>query len=245
MLSFFRGTKEEVLMKKMLFGVVLIFGLTSCSFNDVISLVMTPTSAPVDMAIPEITDTPQGTPTITPTQSTPTYTITPTLLGDRPRPTTDINDASIPTLTPLPTLTRVPQTNFFGSVSTMIQSLSVSNDVLLWGYCEGIHYVDFDVSIASTIRFTYVLLYMRLVDKGGNQSTKWGGGAIMRKVSGGRYTYRVRPENISYYEEFKDAWVEYQVIVANSSLASLDRSPVYKTSLSLEYCRPVQYELTP
>jgi len=245
MLSYFRGKKEEALMKKMLFSIVLLFGLTSCSFNDVLSLIITPTPALVDTAAPDVTDTPEEMPTITPTQPTPTFTVTPTLLGAKAPPTAKPSDDGIPTLTPLPTLTRAPKTNFFGSVSSMIQSLSISDDVLLWGYCEGIHYVDFDVSIASTVRFTYVLLYMRLVDKGGNQSTKWGGGAIMRKVSGGRYTYRVRPENISYYDEFKDAWVEYQVIVANGSLESLDRSPVYKNSLSLEYCSPVQYELTP
>ena len=247
MLSYRRGIGNkhvEALMKRILYGIFLVFGLTSCSFYDVIGLVITPTSIPVDTAPPDVTGTPEETPTITPTQPTPTFTVTPTLLGDKAPPTASTGD-DIPTLTPLPTLTRPPQTNFFGSVSSMIHSLSVSSDVLYWGYCEGIHYVDFDVSIATTVRRPYVLLYMRLVDKGGNQSTKWGGGAIMKKVSGGKYTYRVRPENISYYDEFKDAWIEYQVIVANGSLESLDRTPVYRNSLSLEYCRPAEYELTP
>jgi len=246
MLSYFWGTKkEESLMKNTIFGIFLIFSMTSCSFNDVIALVITPTSIPVDAAIPEATGTPEQTSTITPTQPTPTFTVTPTLLGYKAPPTADVSDNGIPTLTPLPTLTRAPQTNFFGSVSSMIHSLSVSSDVLYWGYCEGIHYVDFDVSIATTVRTPYVLLYMRLVDKGGNQSTKWGGGAILKKVSDGQYTYRVRPENISYYDEFKDAWIEYQVIVANGSLETLDRTPVYRNSLSLEWCRPAEYELTP
>jgi len=246
MLSYIWGNKsEEAHMKRIILGVFLVFSMTSCSFNDVIALVITPTSIPVDSATPEVTGTPEETPTITPTQPTPTFTVTPTLLGDRPRPTANPSDDGIPTLTPLPTTTRAPQTNFFGSVSSMIQSLSVSSDVLFWGYCEDIHYVDFDVSIAATARTPYVLLYMRLVDKGGNQSTKWGGGAIMKKVAGGKYTYRVRPENISYYEEFKDAWIEYQIIVANGSLETLDRTPVYRNSLSLEYCRPAEYELTP
>jgi hypothetical protein len=123
--------------------------------------------------------------------------------------------------------------------------MSVSSDVLYWGYCEGIHYVDFDVRLANNLRVAYVLLFLRLVDKGGNQSTAWGGGAIMKKVTGSAYTYRVAPENISHYEEFKDAWIQYQVVAATGSLKSLDRTPVYRNSLSLEWCRPAEFELTP
>jgi hypothetical protein len=83
---------------------------------------------------------------------------------------------------------------------------------------------------------------MRLVDKGGNQSTAWGGGAIMKKESGGLYTYRVRPENISYSDEFKDAWIEYQVVVATYGFKSLGRSQVYKDSLSLKWCQPIEVD---
>jgi hypothetical protein len=83
---------------------------------------------------------------------------------------------------------------------------------------------------------------MRLVDKGGNQSTAWGGGAIMNKVSGGYYNYRVRPENIAHYEEFKDAWIQYQVVVATSSLRTLSRTPVYRENLSLKWCRPIEVD---
>ena len=112
MLSYFRGRKEEALMKKMLFSIVLFFGLTSCSFNDVLSLIITPTPALVDTATPDVTGTPEEIPTITPTQPTPTFTVTPTLLGAKAPPTANPSDDGIPTLTPLPTLTRAPKTNF-------------------------------------------------------------------------------------------------------------------------------------
>jgi len=198
---------------------------------------------PADTSTPEAAGTPTQTPTIAPTQPTPTFTVTPTLIGDAPPPT--VSDDDIPTLTPLPTLTQKPQTSFLGLSGSLIQSMSVSSDVLTWGYCEGIHYVDFDVRLANNLRVAYVLLFLRLVDKGGNQSTGWGGGAIMKKVSGTHYTYRVAPENISHYEEFKDAWIEYQIVAATGSLKSLDRTPVYRHSLSLEWCRPAEFELTP
>lgn len=143
-----------------------------------------------------------------------------------------------PTLTPLPTLTPVPQTNFLDSNGGLLTSLAVSNDVLYWGYCDSLHYVDFDVRLSSTVHVAYVLLFMRLVDKGGNQSTPWGGGAIMEEAGGSFYTYRVTPEKLSHYDEFKDAWIEYQVVASTGSLKTLDRTPVYTTSLSLEWCQP-------
>ena len=231
-------------MKKILYSMILIFSLSACSLNDVVALLVTPTPIPVDTSTPVAAGTSDLlTPTITPTQPTPTFTVTPTLIGGAAPP--PVSGDNVPTLTPLPTLTQAPHTNFLGSAGALILSMSVSSDVLYWGYCEGIHYVDFDVRLANNIRVAYVLLFLRLVDKGGNQSTGWGGGAIMEKVSGSFYTYRVTPQNIAHYEEFKDAWIEYQIVVANGSLESLDRTPVYRNSLSLEWCRPVEYQLTP
>jgi hypothetical protein len=138
----------------------------------------------------------------------------------------------------IPTATSGPQVSLLNEPGSLILSLTVSSDVLLWGYCRGLKYVDFDVRLANNIRVTNVLLFLRLVDKGGNQSTAWGGGAIMKEVTGGYYTYRVAPENLSYHDEFKDAWVQYQVVVTTYGLKTLARSPVYRQSLSLQYCLP-------
>lgn len=221
-------------MKRIVISFVILFSLTACSFNDVIALIMTPTPL-ADTSTPTLLYTPSYTPTISPTPPTPTYTATPTPIGAN-----SIGE-DVPVFTPLPTSTPVPQSSFFLAPGNLISSLSVSSDILYWGYCDDPHYVDFDVSLMSNKRVKYVLLFMRLEDKGGNQSTAWGGGAIMQKVSKNStyYTYRVRPENISYYEEFKDAWIEYQIVVATSGLTTLARTPVYRTNLSLKWCRPV------
>jgi hypothetical protein len=224
-------------MKKIIYHLVFIFTLTACSFEDAIALIVTPTSPPVETSTPVEFSTPTYTPTITPTQPTPTYTITPTAAGAA------VSDDALPTLVLIPTSTPSPQVSFFGSSSgSNISSFSVSGDTLYWGYCDAPHYLDFDVRLVNTVRVTYVLLFMRLVDKGGNQSTAWGGGAIMNKVSGGYYNYRVRPENIAHYEEFKDAWIQYQVVVATSSLRTLSRTPVYRENLSLKWCRPIEVD---
>jgi hypothetical protein len=222
-------------MRKILYNLVLAFTLTACSFNDVIALIVTPTLPPNDTSTPMPIYTPSYTPTISPTPPTPTYTATPTPIGAN-----SADGEDVPVFTPFPTSTPAPQTSVFLAPGSLFVSVSVSSDTLYWGYCDDPHYVDFDVRLANNLRVKYVLLFMRLEDKGGNQSTAWGGGAIMRKVSGSNYTYRVRPENIAYYEEFKDAWIEYQVVVTTSSLRTLARTPVYRENLSLKWCRPIE-----
>jgi hypothetical protein len=237
--AYFVGKYQSV--RKILFIFVLTFSLTACSFNDVIALIVTPTS-PADTSTPTPLYTPSYTPTISPTPPTPTYTATPTPIGANSSLGTNSAGENFPVFTPLPTSTPAPQTALFLAPGNLISSLSVSSDILYWGYCDDPHYVDFNARLLYNKRVKYVLLFMRLVDKGGNQSTAWGGGAIMQKVSKNstEYTYRVRPENIAYYEEFKDAWIEYQVVAATSGLSTLARTPVYRTNLSLKWCRPVE-----
>lgn len=231
-------------MKRIISSLGLLFILSACSLNDVVALLVTPTMPPVPPAVetlePTVYYTPSQTPTITPV---PTFTYTPTKAGAGDSFGEELTDSSpLPTLILIPTATSGPQISFFSEPSSLILSISVSSDILLWGYCDAPKYVDFDVRLANNLRVAYVLLFLRLVDKGGNQSTAWGGGAIMKEVNGNYYTYRVTPDKISHYEEFKDAWVEYQVVAATSGLKTLDRSPVYRDSLSLRWCRPVELE---
>ncbi len=223
----------------------MIFSLSACSFDDVVALLVTPSVTalpPTETATPTKHQTPTETPTVT---IVPTFTTTPTLAGiDTELDNEEIDedsDFALPTLYIVPTATQGPKISLFGAGS-IILSMSVSSDMLFWGYCDAANYIDFDVRLANNIRVKYVLLFMRLVDKGGNQSTAWGGGAIMKKVSGSYYTYRVRPENISHYDEFKDAWVEYQVVAATSGLRSLGRTPIYHEYLTLKKCQTIEVD---
>ena len=223
-------------MRKIIYNLVLAFTLSACSFNDVVALLVTPTAPPVDTETLAQVSTPSRTPTISPTPPTPTFTLTPTLAGAAP------DSGALPTLILIPTATPAPQMSFFGGPDSIITSMSVSNDTLYWGYCDAPHYVDFDVRLVNTVRVKYVLLFMRLVDKQGRQSTAWGGGAILNKVDGGHYTYRVRPGNIVHYDEFDDAWIQYQIVVTTSSLRELGRTPVYREDLTLKWCRPIEVD---
>ena len=226
-------------MKKIIYSLVMMFSLTACSLNDVVSLLITPTvpPAPVETSTPTVYSTPTRTPTITPV---PSFTSTPTLAGVGNSFEGESTDSALPTLILIPTSTPGPKTSLFSEPGALIQSISVSSDILFWGYCNAPKYVDFDVRLTNNLHVTYVLLFLRLVDKSGNQSTAWGGGAIMKEVTGNYYTYRITPDKLSHYEEFKDAWVEYQVIAATGSLKHLGSSPVYQDTLSLQWCQPAE-----
>ena len=231
-------------MKKIIWNLALMFILTACSMNDVIALLVTPTvpppPTPTEATIePAVFEAPGQTPTST---VVPTFTSTPTLIGagdsfDVPTGETTV----LPTLILVPTATSGPQISFNSSGSTII-SISVSSDTLFWGYCDAPKYVDFEVRVANNLRVVYVLLFLRLVDKGGSQSTAWGAGAIMDEVDGNTYTYRVTRETLTHYNQFKDAWIEYQVVASTGGLKILESSPVYENSLSLKQCLSIEVD---
>jgi hypothetical protein len=209
--------------------------------NDVIALLVTPTipppPSPTEMTFePPISEAPGQTQTST---VVPTFTSTPTLIGAGDSADVPSSEITVlPTLILVPTATSGPQISFNQPGSTIL-SISVSTDTLFWGYCDEPKYVDFEVRLANNLRVVYVLLFLRLVDKGGNQSTGWGAGAIMSDANGA-YTYRITPEQLTHYSEFKDAWIEYQVVASTGGLKILESSPVYERSLSLQQCHAIE-----
>jgi len=230
-------------MKKIICSLALLLTLTACSMNDVIALLVTPTITPSPPPADETLEpTEISRPGQTPTGTqTPTFTFTPTLIGEGESftVTTEVTEA-LPTLVLVPTATPGPQISLFSQPGSLILSISISGDTLYWGACDAPKYIDFDVRVANTPRLAYVLLFLRLVDKGGNQSTGWGAGAILKETSGGNYTYRVARETLTHYNEFKDAWIEYQVVAATGGLKILESSPVYDRSLSLKQCLNIE-----
>jgi len=229
-------------MKKVFVSITILFLLSACQLDEVVALIITPTVPP---PTPSVTSTATvfQTPTRTPTATLiPTFTTTPTLaegIHGSYTEAAEIDPKYLPTLYVVPTVTPAPKPMLAG-LGPFFNSLTISKDILFWGYCDERKYVDFEVRTTNNRRVTYVLLFMRLVDKGGNQSTAWGGGAIMKRNSSGSYTYRVRPENIEHYEEFKDAWIEYQIVAATSTLKSLGRTQIYMEEISLKKCEATE-----
>ena len=213
--------------------------------NDVIALLVTPTlPAPPPVGDGTLEPTEFILPSQTPTGTQiPTFTFTPTLIGGgEPLDVPVDSTAALPTLILVPTATPGPQITLFSEPGSLILSIALSSDTLFWGYCDAPKYVDFDVRVANNFRVAYVLLFLRLVDKDGNQSTGWGAGAIMKKDRDGTYTYRIAREQLIHYEEFPRAWIEYQVVASTGGLKILDSSPVYEQSLSLQKCLTIEVD---
>jgi len=216
-------------MKKALLLPVLSLLLLSCSYT--ILLPATPTaSAPSATWTRTARVSPTLSPTTTPTQPTPTFTETPTLIYSGPTPT--------PSSTPLPTSTLgllvteivpqlTPETGVFSSIQ-------VSGVQMFWGSCKQT-FVTIKAHVSDP-RAQLVTIWLRLQDKNSDDSTDWGGGAIMDGDGSGGFTYILTYKNISHYSEFKAAWVQYQLVASDKKLNRVGATRVYLNNLSLSPC---------
>jgi hypothetical protein len=231
-------------MKKIICSLALIFALTACSMNDVIALLVTPTAPPPPLANETLEPTVFYTPSQTPTGTQiPPFTFTPTLIGaGDPFEVPSDGTEALPTLILVPTATPGPQVALVSNPGSLFVSVSVSSDTLYWGYCDATKFLDFEVRLANNLRVGYVLLFLRLVDKGGNQSTGWGVGAIMKKTSQGYYAYHITPGHLVHYNEFEDAWLEYQVVTTTWGRKILESSPVYENTVSFQKCLTIEVD---
>jgi hypothetical protein len=212
-------------MRKTILLFTLTLLLTACStLQDLSNLLpgADPTASPTLVAgeplDPTTTSTPTETPTRTPVPSTATleFTATPRL-----RPTITLPPVNLREFTPS---------------SPIFSMVLASGDLIRWGACGGTG--PFEITFTVKVRVPqlhYVLLFMRLQDKYTNLGTDWGGGAIMNG-NNGTYTYTVTTDNISRYEDFEDAWLQYQIVAADRYRKVLGRSLIYQDDISITHC---------
>lgn len=223
---------------KKIFVVMFLLILSACdAMPEVVALLATATST--SEKVPTEPQAPGVTPTIAPTQPTPTYTLTPTIVGSG-------STMTIPTmtLTPfMPTFDVVeprPLTLLPGD--SMFISISVSTDSIVWGsHCEGPRTIDFSAGVAG-INVDYVLLFLHLEDKFTGYGTHWGAGAIMqREKVTGKYLYHITYEQLPNYRDFEDAWIVFQIVAATDKLERLGATRVYDREISMKHC-PVPWQ---
>ncbi len=210
--------------------------LSGCSYSDVMKLLpATATPAPPTLTpTATVYMTPTETPTITPTQPTPSFTPSPTMI--------------YPSGTPPPTLTFTPPaTQFiFATESTTVPTLPltgggpfeailVSGNQLLWGGCQPSS-ITATVKLQAGLPVRWVTMWLRLQDVSTGEMTKWDGGAIMNKQGGGVYTYTLTAANFTHYREFPQAWGQYQFVASDASLNRLGASTTYLNSLTIARC---------
>ncbi|MBI1855855.1 MAG: hypothetical protein HYR93_08345 [Chloroflexi bacterium] len=215
-------------------ALIIVFGLfmQACSVPDITALIIpaTPTSPPPAASPTEtVYVTPSQTPSVTPTLPTPTFTTTPTLVFS--------GSTATPSFMPLPTSTLwiLTQNNLLTPQSYGFDEILVSGPLLYWGSCQP-NTIKMIARVSNVILTRDVLIFLRLRDKTSDETTEWGGGAIMDGDGKGNFTYILTAQNITHYREYKSAWVQYQFIAADRKLNVIGRTAPYLNSLSIAPC---------
>jgi hypothetical protein len=222
-------------MKTVALIAVLGLCLSGCSFTGL--LPAAPSPVPPASATATIQKTPATTPTITPTQPTPTFTTTPTLIY--------LNGQPAPSLTPSPEATRWVVTGAAtlsptAAVQPLVgngpfSAILVPGPKLYWGDCEPSS-INVTVKVADGVPAHSVLIFLRLQDPNTNDTTQWGGGAIMQRQDGGVFTYALTAKAFEHYREYLKAWGQYQFVALDSHLQRIGASTQYLNSLTIEPC---------
>ena len=184
------------------------------------SATLTFTHTPTTTLVPGETRLPTDTPTIT---LTPTAISTRTPFASR-------------TATQRPTITfPAPVFGLSTLGSSIFSPVQISGGLIQWGRCGGPEAINFTVRVAKTKGLYYVLLFLRLQDKYSSLGTEWGAGAIMHGNKA-VYTYTVTVDNITRYQDFDDAWLQYQIVASDSRLNHLGSSIVHYNEISITHC---------
>src|SRR5512134_1900216 len=234
-------------MKKLVQIFVLGIFLAGCSGLPDINipqLLATPTSPapPTDTATPAASETPIPTQNLFATSTPTPLTFTPTVTSIGAELFTPTNTA---TNIPLATSTLgmpLLREAYFTPRDAGFLTILYSGNIIYWneGPCwpRNIKISAFVADFANTHK---VLLFMRLREKKNTlHVTDWGSGALMIKEENSSFNYNVRTWNIDDYWYFKDAWLEYQLVIYDKDMNEIGRSQIYDRNLTLARCMPVK-----
>lgn len=226
-------------MKKIV-SLLLAIIVTGCSALPLdLSFLNTATVGPTNTPAPTVTKFPTSTATRDPfALNTEGPTEIPDTLepGVSPQPPTRTPTS---TATFRPTITLEPMDpSLFTPSPNIFNFVQKSTSQLIWGYgCDGARSIQFIVTVTPVRRMKYVLLFIRLQDKYSGRGTPWGAGAIMSDNDQGKYFYTIHLDQIDDYEQYTDAWLQYQFVASTIGLTRLGSSVVDRTSVSLTNCR--------
>ncbi len=214
--------------------------VVACSTTSLLPAAAPTVSAPASLptethSAPVIlpTETPPFTSTsttlITPTQSTPILTSSPAFTSTASTPnetmpplTTTVQAAS--TQTP-----STPQGPAFASVA-------ISATQMNWGDTCDTNSVTITAQASSAYNITSMLLFTRLQSLNGNVPTVWNKAVSMHNDGLGTFTYDISTEVIMHYQDYNQAWIQYQLVAYNMEQQEVARTKVYENNLTLARC---------
>jgi hypothetical protein len=199
---------------------------------------------PTSTAAPVITNTPTNIPTITPTVPTPTFTLTPTMVGLKTKtstsevtPTqlllTQPGVTTLPSETPAVLITPVSTEGFI--------SIAVSSEQFYKGKgCLPVS-VKFTVQAADPANAAFVTLFVRFKSKKTDAKSEWTSIA-MQSIGAGTFTHDLISSEMKAVDSFENAWVQYQIVSSDTNSKQLGKTDVLGERLTLLECVPT---LTP
>jgi hypothetical protein len=133
-----------------------------------------------------------------------------------------------PAETPTPTPTPTSAAPFFTVMATPKQ-------IFYRGTGCGDKQVQFKVQVADPAKVAGVWLFVRLKQKGGDGVTAWGEALVMAPLGIGWYGYTLPAEDIPDFQNFADAWVQYQFVAYDKDSGTVSRSEIF-SDVELSIC---------
>ena len=218
-------------MRKLTLTAILVFVLLACSTTDISQLIPLPGTTPQS-------DTATPFPTLTNTpQVPPTYTFTPTLIGQKPSPTVTNTPAVTPTLegttTPVNTVPGPALSPTLMPEDTGFDTVILSGDQLYVGTC-GAGQVDFEVQVSRPDRISGVVMFRKFRNQVTGAETGWDRGTSLDPQGSGLYTLTLKAIDLPVQEN--PTWIVFQVVGTDNGGENKARSPVYADRLTFYKC---------
>jgi hypothetical protein len=222
-------------MKKIFILLICAILLSSCS------VIGNQLSAATATIAPTFTNIPADVPTVTPTVPTPTFTVTPTLVGLKTKtstpdftPTqlilTPLGVTLLPSVTPISIVTQVPMPGFV-SISVDVPEFYKGTECLPVS-------VKFTAQVANPANVAFVVLFVRFKSKQTGSTSEWTS-IPMQKIGVGTFVHDLVPLEMKAVDYFENAWVQYQLVATDAnSVNQVGRTEVFSERLSLLECVP-------
>lgn len=190
---------------------------------------------PIDTATPAPTATKTYTPapTFTPITPTLTFTMTPTLAGQKTATSTPERTPTQATITPLSVITLstpTPTIQMDGFISVLVSQREFYKGTK----CQPAS-VKFTVQVADPNQAAYVALGVRFKSKNTNSISDWTN-ITMQTVGAGTFVHELFSDDMKGDALFRNPWVEYQLIAVNLNAREIGRTAIFKENLSMLEC---------
>lgn len=204
-----------------------------CALLSFSCSVLTPlaTSTPVPTSTNAPTDIPSSTPTI----PTPTFTSTPTLVGQK-------------TGTPTPELTFTP--DVVASLFLFTPNTSTPSPQMTGFIAVSVSEKEFYKSgecLPTTVKFTaqasdigataHVDLFVRFKSKQSDTASEWTR-ISMDTIGAGTFVHDLTAEEMKGGITFQNPWVQYQFVATKANTREIGRTDIFSERLTLLECKP-------